>query len=172
MTFLHRLASVVITIAIALVVGTLAMAASPRLRAILMPASPAAYNPGDRFEGPAPVAALSAKALVVVAGPNCGATERAHAFLADAVATATAAGISVWLYTPEAAHPEIAQYATRLGISRENVVAVDPGATKLRVMPSLAVLDRNHAVLRFWQGAPDAETGDAILHTLRTGQRQ
>ena len=62
--------------------------------------------------------------------------------------------------------------ATGLGIDRGHLVAVDPAATKLRVMPSLVLLDRDHTVLNFWQSAPDAETGDAILHTLRTGPRQ
>ena len=171
-TVLDRLPSVVITIAIVLILGTLAMAASPRFRAFLQPVAAPAYGPGDHFEGPAPVTALPTRALVVVAGPNCGATERSYAFLAQAVSTATAAGISVWLYTPEGAHPEIAQYAAGLGINREHIVAVDPAATRLRIMPSLALLDRDHTVVNFWQSAPDAETGEAILHTLRPDVRK
>lgn len=171
-TILERLPSVVIAIALVLVLGTLAMAANPRLRAFMRPAAAPAYSPGDHFEGPARVTAQSAKILVVVAGPNCGATERAHAFLAQAVSVARAAGISVWLYTPDAAHPEIAQYASGLGLDREHIVAVDPAATRLRLMPSLALLDRDRTVLRFWPAAPDAQTGDAILHTLGTLPRR
>lgn len=172
MALLQRLPSVVITSALVLVFGTLAMAGSPRLRALLMPAAPVAYSPGDRFEGPVQVTAQSAKTLVVVAGPNCGATERAQAFLAEAVAVATAAGINVWLYTPEAAHPEIGRYAVRLGINGKQIVAVDQMSTKLLVMPTLALLDRDHTVVNFWQSVPDAETGEAILHTLRTDVRK
>ena len=172
MTLLQRLPSVVITVALVLVLGTLAMGVSPRLRAFLMPAAPVAYSPGDRFEGPARVTAQSAKTLVVVAGPNCGATERAEAFLAEAVAAATAAGLSVWLYTPEAAHPEIGRYAAGLGISDQQIVAVDPASTRLQVMPTLALLDRDHAVVNFWPRVPDTETGDAILHTLRADVRK
>lgn len=168
MAHLQRLPSVVITIALVLVLGTLAMAASPRLRAMLMPAASVAYSPGDRFEGPAHATARSAKTLVVVAGPNCGATERVHAFLAEAVSAARTAGISVWLYTPEAAHPEIGQYADRLGINGQQIVMVDQASTKLRVMPTLALIDRDHTVLNFWQSAPDPVTGEAILSALRT----
>lgn len=171
-TVLDRLPGMVITIALVLVLGTLAMAASPRFRALLRPAAAPAYSPGDRFEGPAPVTALPTRTLVVVAGPNCGATERSHATLAEAVSTATTAGIGVWLYTPEAAHPEIALYASGLGIDREHIRAVDPAATRLRIMPSLALLDRDYTVLNFWQGAPDAETGGSILQILRTDVRR
>lgn len=158
--------------ALVLVLGTLAMAASPRFRAFLQPVAAPAYGPGDHFEGPAPVTADATRALIVVAGPNCGATERAHAFLAEAVSVATIAGTRVWLYTPEAGHPEIATYAARLGIDRKHIVAVDPAATRLRLMPSLALLDGDHTVLSFWQGAPDAETGGTILQSLRAGVRK
>lgn len=170
-TILERLPVAVIAVALVLLIGTVAMAVSPRVRAWLRPAELAAYQVGDQFEGPAFVT-QSARALVVVAGPNCGATERAHAFLADAVSAATAAGDTAWLFTSEATHPEIAHYAARLGIDAKHIVAVDPAATKLRVMPTVALLDRNHTVLNFLQSAPDAEAGEALLRALRTGARQ
>ena len=171
-TFLDRVPGVVITFALVLLLGTLAMAASPRFRAFLRPAPAPAYGPGDRFEGPAPVTALPTKTLVVVAGPSCGATERSHAFLVEAVSAATSAGMGVQLYTPEAAHPEIAAYAAGLGIDRKHIVAVDPAATRLQIMPSLALLDRDHTVLNFWQSTPDPETGETILHILRADVRK
>lgn len=170
-TILERLPVAVIAVALVLLLGTLAMAVSPRFRALLRPAALAAYQVGDQFEGPTFVT-QSARALVVVAGPNCGATERAHTFLADAVSAATAAGDSVWLFTSEAAHPEIEPYAARLGIDARHIVAVDPSATKIRIMPTLALVNRRHIVLRFWEGAPDTVTGEAILTTLRTDARQ
>lgn len=170
--FVERLPIGVMALSLVLVLGTLAMAASPRLRAFIRPAAGPAYQAGDRFDEAAFGTESTARTLVVVSGPNCGASERGHAFLAEAVSTALAAGIGAWLYTPEAAHPEIAQYATRLGIAPDHIVAVDPAATKITVMPTLALLAGNHAVLNLWERVPDADTGQAILRTLRADLRR
>jgi hypothetical protein len=171
-TFLERLPGAVITTALVLLLGTWAMVASPRVRALMLPAAPAVYAPGDAFEPIAFDTSASSRTLVVVSGPNCGASEASHAFLAEAVSAARAAGIAVWLYTPEAADPGIGPYATRLGIAADRIRAIDTAATKIRVMPTLALLDQNAAVLNFWEHAPTAVTGPAILQTLRADLRR
>jgi hypothetical protein len=171
-TIVERLPSVIITLALTLILGTVAMAVSPRFRGFIRPPSPPAYAAGDLFEAADLLTSGASNVLVVVAGPNCGAADRVHDFLAQAVTAATSAGATPWLYTVEAAHPETAAYAARLGISADHIVAVNIATTKVKSMPTVALLNRDHRVLHYWPDAPDPQASEGILGILRSTGRQ
>jgi hypothetical protein len=167
---MERLPGVIITAALMVLAGTLAMAMSPRFRALVRPPA-VAYETGDPFSEAVFGTASATRRLIVVSGPNCGASDRSHAFLADAVSAAGAAGMTVWLYTTEAGSPAIGDYAARLGIGRDRIVPVDLTATRIGLMPTLVLLDRDPTVLQYWETPADEDAHARILQTLRTNRR-
>jgi peroxiredoxin len=151
--------------------GSVGVVAWPRVASALgirpAAAAPApAYVAGDRIDVPASWYASAPRTLVIFARANCGACLTAQHFLKTLVADVRARGAAVVVAghreTPEAD----AEFTESLGLDRQAFV-VFPEGLRVRVTPTLVLVDRTGAILHAWEavGPPDRER--QIAATLR-----
>ena len=122
------------------------------------PAPPApAYAAGDHVDVPAAWYTRHPRTLVVFARAACGACQNAQPFLKTMAASVMAGGGGVTIAGHRESPADDASFARSLGVPEEAIV-VFPAGLRVRVTPTLLLVNRDGTVLHAWEGVgPDAK---------------
>ncbi len=119
---------------------------------------PPAYAAGDRVDVPASWYAKAPQTLIVFARANCGACQTAQPFLKSLAGTVTAGGGAVVVAGHRETPGEDAEYTRSLGLS-DSAFVVFPKGLRVRVTPTLVLVDRTGLILHAWEavGPPERQ---------------
>ena len=159
---LERLALGVAVASVVLVAGTAAAVARPGVRAALG-LSRGAYAARQRIDIPAQAYDSASYTLVLFARSSCAACQRSSIFFKQLVAEAVADGIDVRLVSSAPVASEELAYARELGFEERQVVPLDLRALRLRLVPTIVLVDRQGEIHYAREGAvPAGEQGDLL----------
>jgi len=136
----------------------------PRVTSALgiKPEPPApAYAVGDLIDVPSGWYARTPKTLVVFARASCGACETAQPFLKTLVASVAERGGSVAFAGHRETPADDAVFARSLGLP-DKAFAIFPAGLRVRVTPTLVVVNREGTVLHAWEGVGPPEKQHVI----------
>jgi hypothetical protein len=118
---------------------------------------PPAYAAGDRVDVPAAWYSRHPKTLIVFARAACGACQNAQPFLKTLAASVIEGGGGVTIAGHRESPAEDASFARSLGVAEEAIV-VFPSGLRVRVTPTLILVNRDGTILHAWEGVgPDAK---------------
>jgi thiol-disulfide isomerase/thioredoxin len=151
---------------------TLAFVSWPRVASALglEPAGPAAaYAPGATIDTPAAWHGRTAVTLVVFARAGCGACQKAEPYFTQLFAELNGRADVVVVGGRETAD-EDAAFARALGLG-EAAFHVAPDGLRVRVTPTLVLVDRAGRVLDAWEGIGPVEKQTSITSAVRAALR-
>ena len=125
----------------------------------IRPATPApAYAAGDRIDVPAAWYSSAPKTLILFARASCGACLNAQSFLKTLVSDVTELGGAVVVAGHRETPKDDGAYARSLGL-QDSAFVVFPEGLRVRVTPTLVIVDRSGAILQAWEavGPPDRQ---------------
>jgi hypothetical protein len=142
-----RRAATAITIACGLVLaGTALLLFSPSLRARLGFGGPhaPAYVEGDLIDVPRNLYASTSATVLIFARSSCSVCQRAQpSFAASVRQLRTLPGVAVRLVPTGAKSDDEAAYGRAIGLSEAEITPVAVQTLRLRVVPTVVVVDRN-----------------------------
>jgi hypothetical protein len=163
---LVRSASTAASLALAAVLAiTLAFVAWPRVASALgiEPGPPApAYAPGGTIDTPAAWHSRTPATLVLFARASCGACQTARLFLISLVETLRGRADVVVV---GGGADDDARFARDLGVDPALIHAA-PAGLRVRVTPTLVLVDRAGTILHAWEGVGPAEKQAVIAEAI------
>ncbi len=123
------------------------------------PSRPApAYVAGDRVDVPAAWYQRAPRTLILFARASCGACQTAQPFLRSLASTVLEHGAAVIVAGHRETVAEDAAFARSLGLGDDAFVPF-PAGLRVRVTPTLVLVDRTGAILHAWEavGPPDRQ---------------
>ena len=147
------------------------LAAKPGLRAKLGlgPRATLSYAVGDRIDVPASVYDAAPVTILLFARSTCGVCQRAAPTFAAMFGSARAnPRSSIRLISNGASHEDEVSYAHRVGLGEADMRAVDVTPLRLRLVPTLVLLDRQGTVRYASEGVPTAAQQDEFARVLKT----
>ena len=133
------------------------------------PPRPPAYAVGDVIDTPAAWHAAAPHTLVLFARASCGACEKAAPFLKGLVADLQSRAGVVLVGGPET-FGEDAAFGKLVGIADTAMHPAPPGL-RVRVTPTLVLVDASGKILHAWEGVGPEATQAAIASAIRTAVR-
>lgn len=151
---------------VAVTVGVLAMPAA-RSRLGLAPARTVSYAVGGRIDVPSSVYDASPLTVVLFARSTCAACQRSRLLFAKA-ATELAADSSVQfaMMTTSANRPGDVEYARAIGLDERRLIALDNARLRLKLVPTLVLVDRQGQVHYSHEGVPSPGDIDELVRTV------
>jgi hypothetical protein len=142
----------------------------PRLAGALGVASatappPPAYAAGDRVDIPDAWFSNKPKTLVVFARAACGACQTAQPFLETLAASVLAKGGGVTIAGHRDSPADDASFARTLGVP-DAAFVVFPAGLRVRVTPTLILVNREGTILHAWEGVGPDEKQRAIAAAI------
>jgi hypothetical protein len=164
-----RHASTAATLALATMLAiTMAFVAWPRVASALgieSTAAPApAYGAGDAIDIPAAWHSQTPATLVIFARASCGACQKAQPFLTSLVADLRNRA-DVVVVGGAVSMTEDAAFARGLGVEAGSVHPA-PAGIKVRVTPTLVLVNRAGTVLHAWEGVGPTDKQAVISRTV------
>jgi peroxiredoxin len=163
---LVRSASTAASLALAAMLAiTLAFVAWPRVASALgiEPAPPApAYAPGGTIDTPAAWHSRTPATLVLFARASCSACQKGQPFLASLVADLRDRADVVVV----GGSAEDAEFARSIGVD-DSRIQMAPAGLRVRVTPTLVLVDRAGTILHAWEGVGPEEKQTAIAQALQ-----
>jgi len=130
------------------------------------------YITGERVDLPVALYDGAPRTLLIVARSACSGCQAAKPFLGQLVTEMRrVAGARVALVVRQSSDAEQA-FATELGVSHDEVVALDLTRFKLRRVPTVLVVDAGGAVRFLHEDAPIASEQDALVARYRDALRR
>ena len=121
------------------------------------------YRQGDRTELPSMLGLDFDNAVLIFARSSCGGCQRAKGFLRSLVAAVQARSTSNILILSQGKDREReAEYAHAIGLPAESLLGM-PAGFRVRVVPTLLVVDRTGTVLLVREGMPEGPHEQAAL---------
>jgi hypothetical protein len=153
---------------------TLAFITWPRVASALgletAPAPPPpAYAVGDAIDTPAAWHAGTPRTLILFARASCGACEKAQPFLTSLVAELQPRTNVVLVGGPET-FSEDAAFGKAIGIADTSMHPA-PAGLRVRVTPTLVLVDASGKILAAWEGVGPEEKQAAIAGAIRAAVR-
>ncbi len=150
-----------------LVAATAGSVLWPRLTSALgiaAAAPAAAYNAGEKFDGPAEWFNTHDATLVIFGRASCAACEKAQPFLKSVVERMRGRAGVVMAHPPGAESDDVA-YARSIGVADDRIRTVGAGL-RVHATPTLVLVDRTGAILDAWEGAGPPERQAAIVKAV------
>lgn len=151
-----------------LIAGTGALLVSPSLRTRFGFSTPvaAAYTVGDRIDVPVDLYDSSPATVLIFARSTCGACQRAKLQFAAVVARLRAvAPVTLGLVTTGARTSDEWAYAQAIGLRETELKTISLEHLRLRVVPTIVVVDRAGVIRYAFEGAPSTAQQDDLLRT-------
>jgi hypothetical protein len=167
-TSIGRVAVAISTICVLTVVVTLGVLMMPAVRLALgfSPAAPVGYALGDRLDVPSWVFDSSDHTVVVFARSSCAASQRLSSWLAEMTARVQRqTSIRVVMVVGRSRLDEEHAFAATIGLGPDRVVVVER-VPKIRVVPTVIVVNRHGRVLLTQEGAPTSEAASVMDRIL------
>jgi hypothetical protein len=167
-TILGRVATGVALGCAALVGLTSILLFVPSLRATFgfSAAAAPAYALGEQIDVPAEVYAASSATVLIFARSTCGACQRAQPeFTALISRLRSERSTDVRLMTTGAGRSEEASYARAIGLTDRELSVAD-ARVRVRIVPSLVVVDRHGVIKFFSEGIPTRPQQEAVVRTV------
>jgi hypothetical protein len=144
---------------VCLVGATIIVLVTPSIRATLglTPSIQPGYVQGDRIDVPARVYESSPYTVIVFARSNCPVCQRVKPWLAQMTASVqrqTAARV-VMVATNAGLDEEVA-FGREIGLGQEQVVLLPSQALRVKLVPTVVLVDRRGEVLYSVEGAPES----------------
>jgi len=134
------------------------------------PAPALAYAAGSTIDTPEAWHRDASYTLVLFARASCGACQTAAPYLQTLVARVRETGVVV-LAGSESAREEDAGYARSLGLT-DAEFRVTPAGVRVRVTPTLVLVNRQGRVLGSWEGVGREDRQASITREIETLMRQ
>jgi len=161
---LIRRASVAVSAGLALmVVATAGYIVWPQIASkagVRAAETPPPYVAGQAVDVPAAWYADAPQTLIVFARASCAACEKAQPFLKEIVGHMSGHGAVVMAH-PAGADEADRKFASGIGIADDHVMVATPGM-RVRVTPTLVLVDRQGRIVDAWEGAGKIDTRLAI----------
>lgn len=129
-------------------------------------APPPAYVAGDRIDVPAAWYSPAPKTLILFARASCGACQNAQPFLKTLVSDVTELGGAVVVAGHRETPKEDGAFARSLGLS-DSAFVVFPQGLRVRVTPTLVIVDRSGAILQAWEAVGPPERQQQIAAAVQ-----
>jgi len=140
--FVGQAATAVTVGCVAVVAITVSVLAVPSLRAKLgFPASPTSYAVGERVDVPAALYQGSSPTLLVFARNSCSACQRGKPVFARVTRELRDQSVNVVVVTSQAHREDEIPYARDLGLDEGHVIGIDLSSLRLKVVPTLVLVD-------------------------------
>jgi hypothetical protein len=150
--FVGRLALAVSIGCMVLLVGTVVVLTTPSLRARFRSTPAPAYRVGDQIDVPARFYEGATTTLLIFARSSCSACEGARPVLTDLVAAMRSRSKAGVRFLPtDGLSPADADFARALGLDDSQIAPVDIKSLRLRVVPTVVVVDQQGIVRSAWQ---------------------
>lgn len=166
---IRRLATGVALICVALVVCTLAFGLSPRLRKALGfgPTTAASYTVGEQVDLPSAEFEAAPITVVLFARSTCGTCQRsAPTFAAMFGQVRPDPGVRIRLIANGANHVDEVAYAHTVGLGEPDMRTLDVTHLRLRVVPTLLLLDRRGTIHYSSEGLPSPAQQDEFQRAV------
>jgi thiol-disulfide isomerase/thioredoxin len=164
---LNRVATVASAVLVTVFAGTLLVIAWPRIAAATgsKPAPPPpAYQTGDVIDVPVEWYRESARTLVLFGQASCGACQDAKPFLQQLVSDLRDRA-AVVVASPGQAMTDDTAWAAAIGVPETTVHAV-PRRLRVRVTPTLVVVNQQGEILGAWEGVGPPDTQPALAQAI------
>ena len=157
---LRRVATITSALLVTAMASTALAIAWPRIASAMgsRPAPPPpAYQSGDTIDVPVEWYSRSPRTLVLFGQASCGACQDAKPYLQQ-LASRLHDRAAVVVASPGHALEDDATWAASFGVERTSVFAV-PRRLRVKVTPTLVVVDQNGSILGAWEGVgpPDKQ---------------
>jgi len=145
-----------------LVTATAIAVARPAIRARLG-FTAAAYAAAQHVDLPSDVYDSSPYTLILFARSTCPACQRSSLLFKQLVAEANTVGVASRLVSGVPVAAEEMAYARGLGLTQEEVVGVDLQKLRVRLVPTIVLVDRRGEIHYAWEGAvPVGQQADLL----------
>jgi len=153
----------------ALVLGTTALVVAwPRLTTTLgvksTPTRNAAYRTGQTVDVPASWYEASPYTLLVFARASCGACQQAQPFFKQ-LTSGLKGRASVLMVGSDLDRENDAAYGRAIGL-KDASIQVAPDGLKVRVTPTVVLINKRGEILGAWEGVGPADQQDAIAKAI------
>ena len=164
---IRRTATTASLVLAVVVLGTAATIAWPRLAGAVgsAPAAPApAYSVGTTVDVPADWYAGAPRTLVLVAQASCGACQQAAPYLRELIARLDGRA-AVVMATPGLMPEYDLEYARSIGLDETGVREL-PEGVRVRVTPTIVIVNQRGEVLGSWEGVGPEEQHAALTAAI------
>lgn len=165
---LRRIATAAALACVAVVAVTIAAVAFPSLRSRLglVPSTPPSYRVGERIDVPARFYEEAPHTLFVFVRSNCAACQSAKPALERIADTFRQAMTPVLVISTGARATDGIGYAAEIGVERTSVLALDVSTLRLRVVPTIVLVNRAGEVLYAAEGVPTDQQAEQLLRLV------
>jgi len=164
---IHRVATTMMVTCMLLLAATVVAVAWPRITHTLgvKPAvREAAYRTGQVIDVPEDWYQSSPYTVVLFARASCGACQNAQPFFKE-LASDLKGRAAVILASSEQEREEDAEYGHGIGL-KDPAIRITPAGLKVRVTPTLVLINRRGEILGAWEGVGPAEQQSTIAKAI------
>lgn len=165
---LRRITSLILLTCAVVTSLTIAALAKPRIerRLGLVPAEGRSYRPNDLIDLPASLFSGADRTVLIFARSGCGACRRAKPDLQALVTGLRARQVPVSVVTSTAFRKEELDFAAEIGVDADHVYLTDLTKLRLKVVPSVLVVDRRGRVLLARENTSELQQTGSILSAV------
>ncbi len=165
----ERAAFAAVAVSVTVVLATAAVLATPRVRDAIM--NPVAYSVGQRIDVPPTAYASSPYTLLIFGRGTCAASRQAAPFLQSLANETRRLGIAPRLVSEDAHAAGADVFVASLGLQPSEVLRVNVSTLRVRVVPTVVVVDRFGRILYVREGVVPASATVPVLDAVRAATR-
>jgi hypothetical protein len=154
-------------LSLAAVAATLVVCIVPRFRDAVVSRAPAVYAEGDVLTLLPTDLRLDRRNVVLFSRHDCGVCQQSKGEFAKLVADLTdARSTRIVLVVPAPVNEDEVRFGRDIGLNSENLLGMTLRGTRVRGVPSVALVDQQGKILMFHEGALTEETRRRIASVV------